>query len=105
MNREQRRKMAKRINTPQKLEQVVDRVVTVREKEQEKIYQQKLADYTDVMVYMTAYVLDLEGIEKDRIARIVNRVLFNIDSFRTGELLPDDFKTIKKEMQELGVKY
>lgn len=105
MNREQRRKMAKKINTPEKLEKVVDRVVVEREKEIQKVYKQKLVDYTDVMVYMTAYVLELEGVEKERIPGIINRVLFNIDSFRTGELLPEDFPTIKKEMQELGVKF
>lgn len=105
MNREQRRKMAKKINTPEKLEQVVDRVVIEREKEMQKIYKQKLADYTDVMIYMTAYVLDLEEIPREQIVEIINRVLFNIDSYRTGELLPEDFPVIKKEMQELGVKF
>ena len=105
MNRQERRNMAKKINTPQKLEQVVERVVREREKELQDIYKQKLLDYTEVMVYMTAYVLDLEDIGKDRIPSIVNRILFNIDSFRTGELLPEDFPIIKKEMQEMGVKF
>ena len=105
MNRQKRRQIARTMNTPQKLEQVVGKAVKMREQEMKKIYQQKLADYTDVMVYMTAYVLDLEEIPKEQIVEIINRVLFNIDSFRTGELLPDDFPIIKKEMQELGVKF
>lgn len=104
-NRQERRKLAKTMNTPQKLEQVVSRVVREREKELQEIHKQKLLDYTEVMVFMTAYVLDLEDIDRERIPGIMNRVLMNIDSFRTGQLEPDDFQIIKKEMEELGVKF
>lgn len=42
MNREYRRKQAKKMNTPQKLERVVNEVVKVREKEMEEIYNKKI---------------------------------------------------------------
>ena len=105
MNRQKRRELARTMNTPQKLEQVVNKVVREREKELQEIHNQKLLGYTEVMVFMTAYVLDLEEIDKERIPGIMNRILMNIDSFRTGQLKSDDFQAIKKDMEELGVKF
>lgn len=104
MNRAYRRQQAKKINTPQKLERVVDEVVRVREKELEDIYNHKLVEYVDVMIVMTAYTLNLEGFGKKRLPKIMNRVLNNIDAFRTGHLQTEDFDVIKKEVEKLGVK-
>lgn len=104
MNREYRRKQAKKINTPQKLERVVNEVVKVREKEIEEIYNKKILDFIDVMIVMTAYTLNLEGFGKKRLPKIMERTLNNIDAFRTGHLSPDDFDIIKDEIKKLGVK-
>lgn len=103
-NREQRRKMAKTMNTPQKLERLVDELVKERTKDIKKECDKKIVDYIEVMVVMTAYVLNLEDVESDRISDIVARIMMNIDSFRTGELAPGDYDLIKKEVEDLGVK-
>lgn len=102
-NREQRRKIAKTMNTPQKMERLVDEMVKLRTQDLEKDYQQKLVGYIEVFVVMMCYVLDLEEIPKEQIAQIASRVLFNIDSFRTGELQPSDYDIIKKEVEDMGV--
>lgn len=103
-NRKQRCELAKKINTPQKLERLCDEIVLEKTKEIRENYQKKLVDYIEVFVVMMCYVLDLEDIEKDKIPQIASRVLFNIDSFRTGELQPSDYDIIKKEVQDMGVK-
>lgn len=103
-NREQRRKIAKTMNTPQKMERLVDEMVKERTKDLKKDFDKKMIDYLEVMVVMTAYVLNLEDIEADRISGIVARIMMNIDSFRTGELAPGDYDLIKKEVEDLGVK-
>ena len=102
-NREQRRKLAKKINTPDKLERIVEQMTKERTADIKKIYNKKLVDYIEVFVVMMCYVLDSEDIEKERIPQIASRVLFNIDSFRTGELQPSDYDIIKKEVEEMGV--
>lgn len=102
-NREQRRKIAKTMNTPQKMERLVDEMVKERTKDLKKDYNEKLSGYIEVFVVMMCYVLDIEEIPKDRIPSIAGRVLFNIDSFRTGELQPCDYDIIKKEIEAMGV--
>lgn len=104
MNRAKRRELAKKINTPQKLERVVDEVTKAKTQEIQNTYNRKLIDYIEVFVVMMCYVLDLEEIPKERIPQIASRVLFNIDSFRTGELVPADYDAIKKEIEDMGVK-
>ena len=104
MNRQKRRELAKKINTPQKLEGVIDRIVKERTADIKKVYNKKLVDYIEVFVVMMCYVLESEEIEKERIPQIASRVLFNIDSFRTGELEPSDYDIIKKQVEEWGVK-
>lgn len=103
-NRQQRRKIAKTMNTPQKLERLVDEMVKERTKDMKKDFDKKMIDYLEVMVVMTAYVLNLEDVESDRISKIIARIMMNIDSFRTGELAPGDYDLIKKEVEDLGVK-
>jgi len=104
VNRAYRRRQAKKINTPQKLERVVDECIRYREKEMQDLYQKKLGEFVDVMIVMTAYTLNLEGFGKKRLPKIMERVLNNIDAFRTGHLAPDDFDIIKDEVKKLGVK-
>lgn len=102
-NREQRRKAAKRINTPEKLERIVVEMTKARTKELEKDYNNRLVAYIEIFVVMMCYVLEAEEIPKERIPDIASRVLFNIDSFRTGELQPEDYDIIKKEVEDMGV--
>lgn len=103
MNRQKKREIAKQINTPQKLERLVDELVKERTKDLKKDYNDKLVGYIEIFVVMMCYVLDLEEIPKERIPQIASRVLFNIDSFRTGHLEPGDYDIIKKEVEDMGV--
>ena len=105
MNRAEKRKLAKRINTPQKLEAIIDRVLSQKENDIKNEYDKKLVGYIEVFVVMMCYVLELEDITKDRIPQIASRVLFNIDSFRTGELEKKDYDLIKKEVESWGIKF
>ncbi len=104
MNRERRRAIAKTMNTPQKMEMLVDKLVYERTIDLKKEYDEKLVGYIEVFIVMLCYILEAEDIEIQRIPEIASRVLFNIDSFRTGELTTEDYKTIKKQVQEWGVK-
>ena len=103
MNRQKRREIAKQINTPQKLERLVDELVKEKTKDLKKDYNDKLVGYIEIFVVMMCYILDLEEIPKERIPQIASRVLFNIDSFRTGHLEPGDYDIIKKEVEDMGV--
>jgi hypothetical protein len=53
---------------------------------------------------MTAYTLNsrLEYGAK-RLSRVMHWIFNNIDSFRTGQLMREDFPEIKRQMCELGV--
>lgn len=104
MNRAKRRELAKKINTPEKLERLVEEITRERTEDIKNTCNKKLIDYIEVFVVMMSYVLESEDIPKERIPQIASRVLFNIDSFRTGELKPEDYDTIKKEVEEWGVK-
>lgn len=105
MNRAYRRKQAKKINTPQKLEIVVGEAIKQREYELKKEYNAKIKDYIEIMIIMTAYTLHLEGYGHKRLPKVMHRILANIDSFRTGHLFPEDYDYIKKEVEEAGYKF
>ena len=103
MNRQKKRQLAKKINTPDKLERIVEQMTKERTADIKRMYNKKLVDYIEVFVVMMCYVLDLEDLPKEKIPAIASRVLFNIDSFRTGELQPSDYDIIKKEVEKMGV--
>ena len=105
MNRQRRRELAKKINTPKKLESLVAKLTAERTADLKMDYNNRLVNYIEVFVVMMCYVLDLEEIEKERIPQIASRVLFNIDSFRTGELDSADYNIIKEEVEKMGVKF
>ena len=105
MNRKQRRDYAKNINTPKKLEKIVFGIVKDREEKIIEDYNNRKTDYLYAIFYIVAYVLGNEGFGKTRLPKIMNRILMNIDCFRTGELAPEDFDEIKKEVESKGVKY
>ncbi len=104
MNRKERRKYAKNINTPQKLETVTSRMVQARTSEIEKYYKQRELEFIDVMVVMTAYTINYKlGLGKKRLPSLMKSIIDNIDAFRTGHLSPKDFDTIKEEMKALNI--
>lgn len=105
MNRAYRRRQAKKINTPQKLERVVGEALHIREKELKQEYDEKIKDYIEIMIVMVAYTLHLEGYGHKRLPKIMHRILANIDSYRTGHLMPEDFDFIKEEVEEAGYKF
>lgn len=56
-----------------------------------------------MVMYMTAYTLNYKlGFGKKRLIRIMTDIYNNIDSYRTGQLDPNDYKEIINMMNQLG---
>lgn len=56
-----------------------------------------------MVLYMTAYTLNYKlGFGKKRLIRIMTDIYNNIDSYRTGQLDPNDYKEIVNMMNQLG---
>ena len=94
MNRAERRKLEKKgLNT--------NSIMTrYREEAYDDGFHAGMKHVEDVMFYMTAYSIQLEfNLGKKRLQRAMRRLFNNIDAFRTGHLSPEDFQTIKEEMQ------
>ena len=63
-----------------------------------------MLEAVDIIFYMTAYTLNYKlDFGRKRLHRIMKDIYNNIDAFRTGHLQTEDFDTIKKQMQDLGV--
>lgn len=59
----------------------------------------------NAIFYMTAYTINYKlGFGKKRLQEIMYAIFNNIDAYRTGHLTIDDYETIEKEMNELGVR-
>lgn len=60
----------------------------------------------EITFYLTAYTLSYKtGFSKKRLRELMNSIYLNIDSFRTGQLVPQDYDTIVEEMNEkYGIK-
>ena len=95
MNRSDRRKYAKKINTPQKLEQFSNQMNTRLRKEYEIAYQKKykedLGNSIDLFLLAIVYTLHFNEKTKfgnNRIQDFMEDLLVTVDYFRTGEYDP-----------------
>ena len=60
----------------------------------------------EVILYMMAYTMNYKlGFGKKRLTEIIYHVMDNIDAFKTGHLTPNDFNEIKRQINELGIKF
>lgn len=108
MNRKQRRQYAKKINTPQKLEQFSNRMDYQLRKEYEKAYEQKYQEdlSNSIDLFLLAIVYTLHFNEKtqfgnSRIEDFMQDLFVTVDYFRTEEYSPDDYK---KQLEKEGIK-
>lgn len=106
MNRKQRREYAKNINTYEKLKGFESEFIRIeREKAQEEIRIAK-HQYTGIILTMVAWTASYKlGLGRKRLPDFMEAVLNNIECFSTGNLLPEDYTTIKNEVEKLGFKY
>lgn len=58
----------------------------------------------EIILTMMAYTLNYKcGFGKKRLTEIIEAIMMNIDSYRTGQLTPSDYDTIKQELKEKGI--
>jgi len=68
-------------------------------------YKEGMLKAIEITFYLTAYTLnykiDLKGHD---LSEAMYWIYNNIDAFRTGHLTAEDFNTIKKEIEDMGVR-
>lgn len=108
LNRKQRREYAKRINTPQKLEQFSSQMSTRLRKEYEiafqKKYQEDLGNSIDLFLLAIVYTLHYNEnteFDNDKIDDFMQDLFVTVDYFRTGEYDPEDYR---KQLEKDGIK-
>lgn len=68
-------------------------------------FKKGMSNCSNVMFYVMAYVAELHfDLSQEDLVKFMKRVYTNIDSYRTGQLTPEDFDIIKQEMEEKGIK-
>lgn len=108
MNRAARRKLVQdKVSSGNRTETM--KAVNIALARQKQYYEEELklakSQYTEIIMTMTAYTLNGRlGLGKTRLPKIMNAIIDNIDSFRTGQLAPSDYDEIKKIVKELDVR-
>lgn len=102
MNRKDRRKFAKTINTPQKLEgygaNLERRIRAELQKKYDEKFENELGQSIDIFILTIIYTLHFNEKTKfgnSRIDNFMTDLFATVDMFRTGECNPDEY------MQEL----
>jgi len=97
MNRQERRKLERKYGVEYSMQRYRDDAYQVGFKEGVN------ATYAVVM-NTVAYTLNYKlNLGKKRLPEIMQFIADNVDSFRTGQLDPDDYKEIKEIVKKLGV--
>lgn len=99
MNRQQRRKLARQGASEDYIEK--------RRKDDiyEEGYKEGMLKAIEITFYLTAYTLNYKlGFGRKRLVQMMEWIYNNIDAFRTNHLTPEDFETIKKEIEDMGVR-
>lgn len=100
MNRSERRKALKSINTPKKFTDTLSEALDFQRRDMEKHFEQQRKDMVDIVLTMTAYTIQYKlRLGKKRLPEIMNYILNNIDSFNSGHLTREDFETIKEDLK------
>lgn len=96
MNRQRKRELERKYGTGFAMQKYRDEVY-------QQGLQQGAKDTVSMVLYMTAYTLNYKlGFGKKRLIRIMTDIYNNIDSYRTGQLDPNDYKEIVNMMNQLG---
>ena len=108
MNRSDRRKYAKKINTPQKLEMFSNQMNNQLRKEYQEIYEKRYQEDLGnaIDLFLLAIVYTLHYNEKTqfgnaRIEDFMEDLFVTVDYFRTKEYNPEDYR---KQLEEDGIK-
>lgn len=99
MNRQERRRLARQgVN-----EQAIQK--RVRDEAYDKAYNDGMLKAIEITFYMTAYTMNYKlGFGRKRLVQMMGWIYDNIDAFRTNHLTPEDYETIKKMVEDMGVK-
>ena len=104
MNRTERRKALKSINTPQKFTDAVSLALKKQREDMLNDFAKQKKEFVDIILTMTAYTIQYKlGLGKKRLPEIISAIYDNIDAFNTGHLSKDDYETIKKEIQKYNI--
>ena len=96
MNRQRKRELERKYGTGFAMQKYRDEVM-------QQGLQQGAKNTVSMVLYMTAYTLNYKlGFGKKRLIRIMTDIYNNIDSYRTGQLDPNDYKEIVNMMNQLG---
>ena len=100
MNRQERRKQEKLGISK------VDIMNTYRKEAYNEGYSAGMRSVVDITFYMTAYTLSYKTeYSKEELRELMRAIYTNIDSYRTGQLSPEDYTTIEEQMRnEYGIK-
>lgn len=96
MNRQRRRELNKKYGTGFAMQKYRDEVM-------QQGIDKGIQNTISMVLYMTSYTLNYKlGFGKKRLIRIMTDIYNNIDSYRTGQLDPNDYKEIVNMMNQLG---
>lgn len=99
MNRQERRRLARQgVN-----EQTIEKRYSGDAYEQG--HRDGMLKAIEISFYMTAYTMNYKlGFGRKRLVQMMGWIYDNIDAFRSGHLSRFDFDTIKKEIEDMGVR-
>lgn len=96
MNRQRKRELERKYGTGFAMQKYRDEVM-------QQGIDKGIHDTISMVLYMTSYTLNYKlGFGKKRLIRIMTDIYNNIDSYRTGQLDPNDYKEIVNMMNQLG---
>lgn len=96
MNRQRKRELERKYGTGFAMQKYRDEVM-------QQGIEKGIQNTISMVLYMTAYTLNYKlGFGKKRLIRIMTDIYNNIDSYRTGQLNPSDYKEIVNMMNQLG---
>lgn len=96
MNRQRKRELERKYGTGFAMQKYRDEVM-------QQGIDKGIHDTISMVLYMTGYTLNYKlGFGKKRLIRIMTDIYNNIDSYRTGQLDPNDYKEIVNMMNQLG---
>lgn len=96
MNRQRKRELERKYGTGFAMQKYRDEVM-------QQGVDKGIHNTISMVLYMTAYTINYKlGFGKKRLIRIMTDIYNNIDSYRTGQLDPNDYKEIVNMMNQLG---